>query len=481
MLNPYFQQGSRSEQNLVQDLINEQLRMYGVEIHYLPRKYLSENTVIREVIQSKFDDAYPIEAYVDNFDGYGDNTTILSKFGIQATNEITLIISKERFETYISPLIKNEQNIKLSTRPKEGDLIYFPLGDRLFEIKFVEHEKPFYQLQKNYVYELRCELFRLGDEVIDTGIDEIDDTLTGGESDGLTEDGISTLIGASQTLTLVGTGVTATAVTGIVTSGGLRLITVTNRGGGYTGVPRIGISSAPSGGVTGIASARMIGGIVVCNQSANPKSRSVQAVDIVNPGAGYTVAPGVRFIGGGGAGAAATTKIGDGIVGVVTLTDAGSGYTTTPTITFSNEVFLSGVTTVSAAATVVVGSGGTLTSIRLINAGLGYSTAPTITVSDPNMSSSGEFVFNEIVTGSVSGTTGRVRTWNSSTNILEVGNVNGEFTITENIVGSTSGATHGLLSASLDPTDDGFADNINIEIEADSILDFSEQNPFGIP
>ena len=481
MLNPYFQQGSRSEQNLVQDLINEQLRMYGVEIHYLPRKYLSENTIIREVIQSKFDDAYPIEAYVDDFDGYGDNTTILSKFGIQATNEITLIISKERFETYISPLIKNEQNIKLSTRPKEGDLIYFPLGDRLFEIKFVEHEKPFYQLQKNYVYELRCELFRLGDEVIDTGIDEIDDTLTGGESDGLTEDGISTLIGASQRLTLVGTGVTATAVTGIVTSGGLRLITVTNRGGGYAGVPRIGISSAPTGGVTGIASARMIGGIVVCNQSANPKSRSIQAVDIVNPGAGYTVAPGVRFIGGGGAGAAATTKIGDGIVGVVTLTDAGSGYTTTPTITFSNEVFLSGITTVSAAATAVVGSGGTLTSIRLINAGLGYSTAPTITISNPNMSSSGEFIFNEIVTGSVSGTTGRVRTWNSTTNILEVGNVNGEFTITENIVGSTSGASHGLLSSSLDPVDDGFADNINIETEADSILDFSEQNPFGIP
>ena len=481
MLNPYFQQGSRSEQNLVQDLINEQLRMYGVEIHYLPRKYLSENTIIREVIQSKFDDAYPIEAYVDNFDGYGDNTTILSKFGIQATNEITLIISKERFETYISPLIKNEENIKLSTRPKEGDLIYFPLGDRLFEIKFVEHEKPFYQLQKNYVYELRCELFRLGDEVIDTGIDEIDDTLTGGESDGLTEDGISTLIGASQTLTLVGTGVTATAVTGIITSGGIRLISVTNRGGGYTGVPRIGISSAPSGGVTGIASARMIGGIVVCNDSANPKSRSVQAVDIVNPGAGYTVAPGVRFIGGGGAGAAATTKIGDGIVGVVTLTDAGSGYTTSPTITFSNEVFLSGVTTVSAAATAVVGSGGTLTSIRLINAGLGYSTAPTITISDPNMSSSGDFIFNEIVTGSVSGTTGRVRTWNSTTNILEVGNVNGEFTINESIVGSTSGASHGLLSASLDPADDGFADNINIETEADSILDFSEQNPFGIP
>jgi len=481
MLNPYFQQGSRSEQNLIQDLINEQLRMYGVEVHYLPRKYLSEKTVLKEVIQSKFDDAYPIEAYVDNFDGYGDNNTILSKFGIQATNEITLIISKERFETYISPLIKNEENVKLSTRPKEGDLIYFPLGDRLFEIKFVEVDKPFYQLQKNYVYELRCELYRIGDEVIDTGIEEIDDVLTGGESDGQSEDGISTLVGHSQTLTLVGTGVTATAVAGIVTEGGIRLITMTNRGGGYTTIPRVAISSAPSGGITGIASAVMIGGIVVNNQNANPKAQSIQNIDISNPGAGYTVAPGVQFIGGGGAGAAATTKIGDGVVGVVTVTEGGAGYVTAPTITFSNEVFLTGVTTVSAAATAIVSSAGTITAIRFTNAGLGYSTAPTITVSNPNLNSSGEFVFNEIVTGSSSGTTARVKVWNSTTNILEVYNVDGTFTLGENIIGSTSGATHGLRKVDLDPEDDGFADNLDIETEADSILDFSEQNPFGIP
>ena len=180
MLNPYFQQGARTEQNLLQDLINEQLKMYGVEVHYLPRKYVTEKSVIREVIQSSFDDAYPIEAYVENVDGYGDNPTLLSKFGIQATNELNLIISKERWENYIQPLIKNETNIKLSTRPKEGDLVYFPLGDRLFEIKYVEHERPFYQLQKNYVYELRCELFRLEDELIDTGIDDIDDVLVVG-------------------------------------------------------------------------------------------------------------------------------------------------------------------------------------------------------------------------------------------------------------------------------------------------------------
>ena len=113
MLNPYFQQGARTEQNLIQDLINEQLKMYGVEVHYLPRKYVTEKSVIREVIQSSFDDAYPIEAYVENVDGYGDNPTLLSKFGIQATNELNLIISKERWENYIQPLIKNETNIKL--------------------------------------------------------------------------------------------------------------------------------------------------------------------------------------------------------------------------------------------------------------------------------------------------------------------------------------------------------------------------------
>ena len=122
-LNPFFQQGSSGEQSLVQSLINEQLRMYGVDVHYMPRKYVEEKTILKEVTSSKFDDAYPLEAYVNTYDGYGENPVMLSKFGIQATNEITLTISSERFSDYISPLIKNEADIKLSTRPKEGDLI----------------------------------------------------------------------------------------------------------------------------------------------------------------------------------------------------------------------------------------------------------------------------------------------------------------------------------------------------------------------
>ena len=190
MLNPFFLQGSKSEQGLIQNLINEQLRMYGVEIYYLPRKYITEKTVIKELIESEFTNAYPIEAYVDTYDGYGDNPTILSKFGIQALNEINLIISRERFKTYISPLIKDQANIKLSSRPKEGDLIYFPLGDRLFEIKYVEHEKPFYQLQGLYTYELRCELFRYEDEIIDTNIEEIDDNISGSIGEDVTSTGV---------------------------------------------------------------------------------------------------------------------------------------------------------------------------------------------------------------------------------------------------------------------------------------------------
>ena len=474
MLNPYFQQGARTEQNLLQDLINEQLKMYGVEVHYLPRKYVTENTVIREVIQSTFDDAYPIEAYVENVDGYGDNPTLLSKFGIQATNELNLIISKERWENYIQPLIKNETNIKLSTRPKEGDLVYFPLGDRLFEIKYVEHERPFYQLQKNYVYELRCELFRLDDELIDTGIDEIDDVLVGGELTGETEDGISTLTGPSQTLTLVGTGVTATAVISLF-NGGIQNFVVSNRGSNYSSLPRVAISSAPSTGTTGIGTAVFIGGIRVCTDNLNPARKSVQQVDIINPGAGYTVPPSVQFIAGGGAGAAATAVINTGVVGLATITNAGAGYTVNPTIT------ISGVSTVSAAATAIVSAAGTISAIHFTNSGAGYTVAPTITIANPDLDSVGNFTFNEVVTGSVSGTTARVKKWDSTTNELEIYNVGGDFTIGEDIVGSTSGATHQLRLINTDPADDGFADNITIETEADSILDFSEQNPFGIP
>jgi hypothetical protein len=442
--------------------------MYGVEVYYLPRKYLTEKTIIKEVIESAFDNAYPIEAYVENFDGYGDNTTILSKFGIQALNELTIIISKERFEEYITPLIKDQSNIKLSSRPKEGDIIYFPLGDRLFEIKFVEHEQPFYQLQKNYVYTLKCELFRYEDEIIDTGINFIDDNIggSGGEQN-------SAQAGVIQKLNMVGTGITASAITTIV-NGGIRFFTVTNRGSGYINSPRVAISSAPGGGVTGIGSATLIGGIVVCTDSANPATKSVQSIEVINPGFGYTIAPKVLIFG-DGSGATATSTIGDGIVGVITVTNSGGGYINSPSIVFT------GISSVSAAATAVVSSAGSITQIRITNAGLGYTQPPTITIGNPSLSSLGSYTFNEIITGSISGTTARVRSWSSVTNVLEVSKVSGEFIAGETLVGTASSASRTLRSIEVFAAKDGYSDNKNIEEEADSIIDFSNKNPFGMP
>jgi hypothetical protein len=850
VLNPFFTQGTSSEQNLVQDLINEQLRTYGVDIFYMPRKYLTENSVIREVIQSKFDMALPLEAYIDNYDQYSGAGNILSKFGIESKDEVRLIISRERFETYITPLIEDQSNIKLSTRPKSGDLIWFPLDDRVYEIKDIEYAKPYYQLQNLYVYELYCELFRLEDEVIATGVDEIDNNLIGENYDGSTDDGINTIQGPTQTLTLVGAAVTSTALTSII-NGGIRFIRVTNRGGGYATPPRVAISSAPSGGVTGIATAVMIGGINVCNLNANPKLRSVQQVQLLNAGSGYISNPGVRFISNTGKGAAAVVGISTtGGVGIVTVNAAGSGYVTAPAVTFtppkhvgaaatailnspivgggvsvtsapisigaSSFLFPGGTTggvfyataptvtfdlptgtgnaaaadatlddlaqtggtvetlglttggkfytsvpsvsishpgfsyasatigiagssinpssvafsttgrayttaptvaistsgvmdaptqvavgiatihpitgivtaisfntsdswatgtgatigagytvapsisfsgnpspvqatasvTVSVAGTVstisignsgfgylttptvsigspggadeqfralgvatirstsiktegtlgigstsitgitttniivgdrvrlgvgysdlynfipeetfvttiesntifmnnaatnvgiatsvfefgrqncgvvtgiavtfggggylsppnitisnevseknyinfpgistatgisTISSGGTVSSINILDSGYGYVIVPEVTLSSPESTGSGTFIFNEIVTGSSSGTTARVRTWDGSTNILVVGTVAGEFVGGETLVGSTSGASYELRVVDVQPADDGFADNINIETEADNIIDFSEQNPFGMP
>ena len=155
-LNPFFLQGSDSEQRLVQDLINEQLQIFGVEVTYIPRKFVNKQTIIEEVNASKFDDNFTIEAYVNTFEGYGGQGDILTKFGVSLRDELVISISKERFEDFIASFLTSlpDDEIDVDTRPREGDLIYFPLGGRLFEVKCVEHDLPFYQLGKNYIFEL---------------------------------------------------------------------------------------------------------------------------------------------------------------------------------------------------------------------------------------------------------------------------------------------------------------------------------------
>ena len=410
--------------------------------------------------------------FLASSEGYDENPTLLSKFGIQQTNEVSLVISQERFETYISPLMKNEANVKLSSRPKEGDLIYFPLGDRLFEIKYVEHEKPFYQLRENYVYKLTCELFRYEDEVIDTGVEEIDDTLGGIEG----ADGEEILIGSggTQKLTLVGTASQATASIGII-DGGIQFISLSNRGKGFTFAPRVAISSAPSGGLSGIATSKLLSGIAVEGNISDSKKSVVQFIDLVNPGFGYTSNPTVQVIG-DGTGVAATSKIENGVVGIVTITSGGSGYTTSPTITFT------GLSTVSAAATAIVSAAGTISAIHIRNAGVGYTVTPTISIASPGSSGSGNYSFNETITGGTSGATARIRTWDAVTNELEIYNITGTFRKGETITGSSSGASHLIRVIDYTNFDDaGYGDNDEFELQADAILDFSENNPFGMP
>ena len=130
-LNPYFLQGASSEQRLVQDLVNEHLTLFGQDILYLPRKIVNENTVIREITASKFDDSFRLEAYLVNTDGFGTPSDVLTKFGVQEQDELTLVVSKERYDDFISPFLKvwPEGDRKNANTPNEGDLIYLPFDE----------------------------------------------------------------------------------------------------------------------------------------------------------------------------------------------------------------------------------------------------------------------------------------------------------------------------------------------------------------
>lgn len=464
MLNPFFLNGSKTEQGLLQDLINESIQIHGIDIYYLPRLYVTKRKVVREVIESQFTSAFPLEAYVENYDGYEGAGFLLSKFGAKPELDLNIIISKERFGSYITPLIQHIPDIELPTRPKEGDLIWFPLGDRLFEIKYVEHEAPFYQLQNNYVYALRCELFRYQDEIIDTGYDFIDETV---------KNQIYTEI-----YQLVGIGNTATAVTSLV-NGGVTSVTVTNRGDGYSSAPNVAFTTSPGFTATGIAT--MIGGIVDLCEPDSSRFR-VQGVEITNPGFGYTVPPTVGFYGGDGMGAAAYATIADGIVGIITITNPGSGYTGVPNIS------VIGVASTPAILRGII-QNGALTGIRIVQAGIGYTVAPQIVISNPSNNSSGTFTFNEIVSGNITGNSARVKKWDKPTNILEVGNMTGSFVPGEVLTGAESNAVYTVQSGISSMTTEEltqigivinpYAQNNDIQVEANKVIDDTEYNIFG--
>ena len=169
--NVYFSHGTQGEKRLYEDIIIESLRIYGHDCYYIPRTIVNESSVFNESELSKFGDAYMIEMYVDSVDGYEGDGTLLSKFGLEVRNQISFVLSRKRWNNLIGRF-GNEPNELI--RPKEGDLIYLPLVKGLFEIRFVDGDTPFYQLQNMPTYRLTCELFEYGDEAIDTGIAEVD-------------------------------------------------------------------------------------------------------------------------------------------------------------------------------------------------------------------------------------------------------------------------------------------------------------------
>ncbi len=176
--NTYFTHGTRNEQILQQNLVDEHLKMFGLDIVYIPRKLVRKDTILNDEIISEFNDSYILSAYLENFGGFEGNGDFLTKFGIQSSDEINLVISRGMYEDFVAYSMTGAENIEVGSRPQEGDLIFFPLSANLFEIKFVEHEDPFYQFGKLYTYKLKCELFQYSGEtagadgILDSQVDE---------------------------------------------------------------------------------------------------------------------------------------------------------------------------------------------------------------------------------------------------------------------------------------------------------------------
>ena len=168
--NVYFSQAVKSEQNLYEDLIIESLKIYGQDVYYLPRTIVSRDAILGEDRASKFDDAYIIEAYIEDIEGFAGAGDLYSKFGLEIRDEATFIISRRQWQKLIG-VWNNDVDYPV---PQEGDILFLPMSNKLFEITFVEHEQPFYQLSNLPVYKLQCALYEYNEEDFETGVDEID-------------------------------------------------------------------------------------------------------------------------------------------------------------------------------------------------------------------------------------------------------------------------------------------------------------------
>ena len=439
--NVFFTHGTRNEQFLQQNLVEEYIKMFGMDVLYIPRQLIAKDNVFNEEVVSQFDDSYIIEAYLENFDGFQGGGDLLTKFGIRQTDEITMVISQQRFSDLISQFLLLDEDIEVGERPQEGDLIYFPLSSNYFEIKFVEHEAPFYQLGKNYTYKLKAELFEYSDEGGEffAGDDEMIDT-------GYTV----------QYYYLVNPGESA-AATPLLDGDVVSQAIVTTNGSKYNFTPTVTVTGD---GTNATAHAEMIvvnvgGSIPITPAVLDPtvKNGKMVGLTILNGGAGYDVSrSSIDFTDPNTAGTkpvVVPTFDSNGTLTKVEITNEGSGYDSVERI--------------------VIDAGGS-----------GYTTAG-FTIESVPAGLTGNFTDGESVTGGTTGGTAVIADWDKSEGWLKLKSPTEDFQIGELLVGNTSGATITIHSYdAMATTDTKYSESVTFETFADDIIDFSEGNPFGI-
>jgi hypothetical protein len=264
--NVYFSQGTRNEQLMMEDIIVESIQIYGQDFVYIPRTLVAKDEILGEDRLSEFKKAFSIEMYLESADGFEGQGAFIQKFGLFMEQSATLTVSRRRWEQ----LVGRYKTGPLTNRPSEGDLLYFPLTGGMFEIKFVQHQDPFYQIGRLQVYKLQVELFQYSSEHIDTGELEIDafeniyteDTSTarsemyGVNAITVTNGGAGYTI--APTITISSSSGTQAAATATVSGGAVTKITVTNRGFGYKNAPSVTITANVADTITTQATATAV-------------------------------------------------------------------------------------------------------------------------------------------------------------------------------------------------------------------------------
>jgi len=535
------------DQRLIENLIIESIKVYGIDVHYMPRTLIKEDSLYGEDRLSQFKDQRMIEMYIKNVDGFGGDGTFVSNFGLEVRDQITLTVSRRRFK---------ELNFETNGRdvePKAGDLIYFPLTDGLFTILDVQSSNVFYQAGTLQSFDLVCELFSYSDEKIDTDIEEIDNIEV--ENSYYIEYNFAT-------------GTAATATASISTGGVVTSLSLASGGTAYRNAPTVSIA-AP---VAYSGPAKFGTGALELTTSTQVENIHTFASNVTDTsGTGFELGFWIYFANGELAGQNTYKSIlftdnfklahdGDGrirvenrsgtqifsadglfseqtwtyvrfvdfqgsykiVIGTQVASNAGhttgtffdsgdilrAGYAsdsdsvmdtandsfkgaldnvilntissnittfTIPTAVRTGNVFTRNFERTTATATATI-SNGSVTALSLTSGGTSYLSAPVVTIA----AAPSNFNIGDTVTGATSGIVGEISYIDTINNKVRFINNNGTFTNGE-IVYSSDGNSY-IINPSgqtINTQNIPNADNTDIETDADSILDFTEENPFG--